>query len=133
MIPSIAKKEQKHTIRKLDKNSRIFKTIIRSIQDKKGEHIVSIDLRKIPEAISDYFIVCEAGSSLQIRAIADHVEEEVKKNLSEKPYEKEGFSTSKWVILDYVNIVVHIFHPETRHFYSLEDMWSDAFQEIHEA
>ncbi len=133
MTPSITKEGRKHTIRKLNKNSRIFKTIIRSIQDKKGENVVSIDLRKIPEAISDYFIICEADSSIQVRAIADHVEKEIREKLKEKPYEKEGLSTSKWVILDYINIVVHIFHPETRQFYCLEDMWSDAFQETHEA
>lgn len=133
MIPSTTINEQKNTLRKLNKRSRIFKTIIQSIQDKKGENIVSIDLRKTPEAVADYFVLCEAGSAPQVRSIADHVEEEVRKKLNEKPYEKEGFPTLHWVILDYVNIVVHIFRPETRQFYKLEDMWSDVLQEQFEA
>lgn len=123
---------QKKAIRKLNKNSRIFKTIIHAIQDKKGEKIVSIDLRKLPEAVADYFVVCEAGSGSQVKAIADHVEEEVLKSIKEKPFEKEGFSTLQWVIVDYVNIVVHIFQPETRQFYHLEEMWNDATQEEHD-
>ena len=104
-------------------------TIVRAIQDKKGENIVSIDLRKTPEAVADFFIVCEAGSPPQIKAIAEHIEQQVRLGLKEKPYEKEGEGSLHWVILDYVNIVVHIFQPETRHFYNLEELWNDAPQE----
>lgn len=133
MTSLISINEQKSAIRKLNKASRIFKTIVESIQDKKGENIISIDLRKIPEAVADYFIVCEASSSPQVKAIADHVAEEVKKKMRERPYEKEGFSNLQWVILDYVNIVVHIFQPETRQFYNLEGMWDEDLQQHHEA
>jgi ribosome-associated protein len=111
---------------RLTRNSKILKTIIRAIQEKKGENIVSLDLRKIPEAVSDYFIVCEATSTTQVRAIADFVEETVKKELGEIPYRHEGFSALQWVLIDYVNIVVHIMQPEARKFYKLEEMWSDA-------
>ena len=117
---------RKSTITRLNSNSRIFKFILKAINEKKGENIVSIDLRKIPEAVSDYFVVCEASSTTQVRAIADFVEETIKKELGEIPYRHEGFNALQWVLIDYVNIVVHIMLPQTRKFYKLEEMWSDA-------
>ncbi len=132
MSSSTAINKEQRSTRRLSKRSKIFKTIIDAIQEKGGEKILSIDLRKLPEAVSDYFIICEATSGPQIKAIADHVELKVKQVLKEKPYEKEGFSSLQWVILDYVNIVIHIFHPEYRSFYNLEEMWSDALQEQHD-
>jgi ribosome-associated protein len=117
---------KKSTITRLNANSRIFKLILKAIQEKKGENIISLDLRKIPEAVSDYFIICEATSTTQVRAVADFVEETVKKELGEIPYKHEGFNALQWVLIDYVNIVVHIMQPETRKFYKLEEMWSDA-------
>jgi len=90
-------------------------------------------LRKIPEAVADFFIVCEAGNTTQIRAIADFVEEQVKKHCGEMPYKQEGRQAAlHWVLIDYVNIVVHIMHPDTRKFYKLEEMWSDADLTEHE-
>ncbi|MCO5237290.1 MAG: ribosome silencing factor [Chitinophagaceae bacterium] len=118
---------------RLTRNSKLFKTIISAILQKKGENIVSLDLRKIPEAIADFFIVCEASSSVQIKAIAEEVEEEVKKKTGETPYRREGYQALQWVLVDYVNIVVHIFQPETRRFYKLEEMWNDAGSVRHEA
>ncbi|MFI5124206.1 MAG: ribosome silencing factor [Chitinophagales bacterium] len=117
---------------RLAKNSKILKTIIQAIQEKKGEKIISLDLRKIHEAVSDFFIVCEAGSTTQVRAIADFVETEVKHNCGELPYKHEGKQALQWVIIDYINVVVHIMLPETRRFYRLEEMWSDAVVEEHE-
>lgn len=114
------------TIRRLNRNSKIFKAIIQAIQDKKGENIVSLDLRKIPEAVADFFVICEADSATQVKAIADFVEVEVKKHTGENPYKTEGQSGLHWVLIDYVNIVVHIFRPETREFYRLQEMWNDA-------
>src|ERR1022692_2553218 len=114
---------------RLAKNSKILKTIIQAIQEKKGEKIISLDLRKIHEAVSDFFIVCEAGSTTQVRAIADFVETEVKHKCGELPYKHEGKQVLQWVIIDYVNVVVHIMLPETRRFYKLEEMWSDAIME----
>ena len=122
---------RKKGITRLNKNSKIFKTIIRAIQEKKGEYIVSLDLRKIPEAVADFFIICEANNQPQIRAITDSVEDQVKKNCGENPYHHEGKQNLQWVLIDYVNIVVHIMNPETRKFYKLEEMWSDAPQEEH--
>lgn len=119
-------KRKKNTTIRLNSNSRILKFIIKAIEEKKGEHIVSLDLRKIPEAVSDYFIICEATSTTQIRAIADYVEDMVKKETGEIPYRHEGYQALHWVLIDYINVVVHIMQPDTRKFYKLEEMWSDA-------
>lgn len=120
------------SVNRLTKNARILKTIIQAIQEKKGEKIISLDLRKIHEAVADFFIVCEAGSTTQVRAIADFVETEVKNKCGELPYKHEGKQALQWVIIDYINVVVHIMLPETRRFYKLEEMWSDAALEEHE-
>lgn len=117
---------------RITKNSKIFKRITQSIQDKKGENIVSLDLRKIHEAVADFFIICEASSHTQIKAIADFIEVEVKDKCGESPYKHEGRQALQWVIIDYINIVVHIMLPETRRFYKLEEMWNDAAFERHE-
>ena len=122
---------RKKGIARLNRNSKIFKSIIRAIQDKKGENIVSLDLRKIPEAVADFFIICEANNQPQIRAISDSVEEQVKENCGESPYHHEGKQNLHWVLIDYINVVVHIMTPETRKFYKLEEMWSDAPLEEH--
>jgi len=110
----------------LNRNSKVFKTMINAILDKKGSQVVSLDLRKIPEAVADFFVICEASSTVQVKAIADHVEDQMKKLCGEIPYRVEGRTSAQWVLVDYVNIVVHIFHPESRRFYKLEEMWSDA-------
>ncbi|GEP95356.1 ribosome silencing factor [Chitinophaga cymbidii] len=126
MAPLTILNSRKKAVTRINRNSKIFTTIIKAIQEKKGENIVSLDLRKIPEAVADFFILCEANSNTQVKAIADFVEEEVKKFTDETPYKHEGFTAQQWILVDYVNIVVHIFIPETRKFYKLEEMWSDA-------
>lgn len=131
MEPLEALANRKKSVTRLNRNSKLFKAIIRAIQDKKGENIVSLDLRKIDEAVSDFFIVCEATSGPQVRAIADAVEQEVKVSTGEHPYHHEGKDKLQWVLIDYVNIVVHIMQPENRKFYKLEEMWSDAVLEEH--
>ena len=113
-------------VTRLTRNSKVFKTIIHAIQQKKGENIVSLDLRKIPEAVSDFFIICSAGSNVQVRAIAENIEEEVRKACGEIPYKHEGQQAAQWVLIDYVNVVVHVMQSEPRSFYRLEEMWSDA-------
>jgi ribosome-associated protein len=123
--------KRKKGVARLNKNSKIFKTIIKAIQAKKGHNIVSLDLRKIHEAVADFFIICEANNQPQIRAITDFIEDEVKKVCGEFPYHHEGKQNMHWVILDYVNIVVHIMMPEQRKFYKLEEMWSDAELDEH--
>ena len=129
---SILATRKRNSAVRLTRNSKIFKNIIKAIQEKKGENIISLDLRKIPEAVSDFFIICEGASTTQVKAIADSVEEEVRKNCDELPYKHEGRQNYQWVLIDYVNVVVHVMLPENRRFYKLEDMWSDAPSENHE-
>ncbi len=116
---------------KTTRNSRLFKSIINAIQEKKGEKIMSLDLRKINEAVADFFIICEAGNPQQVRAIGQFVEEEVKKHCDENAYKHEGYQALQWVLIDYVNIVVHVMLPDTRKFYNLDEMWSDAEMQEH--
>ena len=123
---SLLTNRKKPDITKLTKNSKFFKSIIKAIQEKKGENIISLDLRKIPEAVADFFIICQATTATQIKAIADFVEEKVKKDCGELPYRDEGRQALHWVLIDYINIVVHVMLPETRKFYKLEEMWSDG-------
>jgi ribosome-associated protein len=123
-------KQSKATTR-INRNSKLFKTILLAVQEKKAEEIVSLDLRKIPEAVADFFIICQATSTTQVKAIADNVEQKVKEVCLEMPYRHEGMTAAQWVLVDYINIVVHIFQPETRKFYRLEEMWSDADLQEH--
>lgn len=124
-------RKKKSAVR-LTRNSKIIKTIIAAIQEKKGENIISLDLRKINEAVADFFIICEAGSQPQVRAVAENVEVRVKEKCTENPYHHEGYNNLHWVLIDYVNVVVHVMLPENRKFYKLEEMWSDAAAEEHE-
>lgn len=123
---------RKNSQTRLTRNSKIFKTVINAIHEKKGEKIISLDLRKIPEAVSDFFVICEASNNTQLKAIADSVEMEVKQKCGENPYKHEGRQGEQWILIDYVNIVVHIMLPEPRKFYQLEEMWSDAPLSEHE-
>ncbi len=105
---------------------------VKGMQEKKAKSIVKIDLRKLNLSIADYFIVCHAESDKQIDAIADSVEDEIRKATGEKPYSREGFRLSEWIILDYGDVVVHIFNREKRGYYDLEDLWSDGIQKAYE-
>jgi len=116
---------------RLTQRSKIIKTIIAAIQEKKGQNIVSLDLRKINEAVADFFIICEAGNQPQIKAIAENVEYQVKLKCDEDPYHHEGYQSLQWVLVDYVNVVVHVMLTENRKFYKLEEMWSDAAAQYH--
>ncbi|MES2331587.1 MAG: ribosome silencing factor [Bacteroidota bacterium] len=129
---AVLQSREKSAITRLTRNSKIFKAIIKAIQDKKGENIISLDLRKIPEASADFFIVCEASSTTQVRAICDNIEHEVREKCAEAPYKHEGRTALQWVLIDYVNVVVHVMHPEARKFYKLEEMWSDAASQMHD-
>lgn len=128
---TLLENRKKSTIKKLTKNSKIFKSIINAILEKKGENIISLDLRKIPEAVADFFIVCQASNSTQLKAIADFIEYDVKQKCEESAYKHEGRQAQQWILIDYVNVVVHIMMPEQRKFYKLEEMWSDAVHTEH--
>ena len=127
----MATRKKKSTVR-LTKNSKLIKTIINAIQQKKGENIISLDLRKVNEAVADFFIICEASNQPQVRAISDFVEQEIKEKCDEDPYRHEGMKNLQWVLIDYVNVVVHVMLAETRKFYKLEEMWSDAVAHEHD-
>ena len=127
-LTTLTNRKKKTSVR-LNKNSKIIKTIIQAVRDKKAENIISLDLRKIKEAVADFFIVCEASNPQQVRAIADNVKDMVKDICNEAPYHHEGYQKLNWVLIDYVNVVVHVMQPETRKFYRLEEMWSDAVGE----
>lgn len=119
-----ALQERKVSSPRLTRSNKLFKVIINAIQDKKGEGITSLDLKKIDEAVADFFVLCEAKSHIQLKAIADNIVDEVAKECGEKPFHVEYGDT--WTLVDYVNIVVHIFQHEQRMFYNLESLWEDA-------
>ncbi len=104
----------------------LVNSIIEGIQDKKGLGIVVLDMKGIDSAIADYFIICEGNSSTHVDSIADSVEDKVREQLSEKPLHDEGRQNAIWILLDYHNVIVHVFQKEARQFYSLETLWNDA-------
>lgn len=104
----------------------ISELAIHGIQEKKGNEIVRLDLRNIHSSVSDYFVICHAESSTQIKAIAQSVEEEIFKALKLEPWRKEGIQHAEWIVLDYVDVVVHIFKTDKREYYGIEDLWGDA-------
>lgn len=107
--------------------------IVDSIQDIKGSNIVKIDLRHLDDAPTDFFIICTGDSTTQVKSIADNVYYRLKTEANALPSHFEGQTHAQWILLDYFNIVVHIFYPETRQFYELEDLWSDGmFTEYHD-
>ena len=113
--------------RKLKEESELLvESVIRGMQEKKAENIVTLDLRQIDNSVSDFFIICTGNSSTQVDAIADSVEEFVRKEINEKPWHTEGKKNSQWILLDYFSVVVHIFQKEYRDFYRIEDLWADA-------
>lgn len=122
--------ERKNTFSRLNRNSKLFKQIIKAIQDKKGDSIMSLDLKKIDEAVADYFVLCEANSHVHIKAIAENIIDEVEKECGEKPYHVEYGES--WTLVDYANIVVHIFTQEQRAFYNIEGLWADAPRQEHD-
>ena len=116
--------ERKTIPARITRSSKLYKSIINAIQDKKGEDIVSLDLKKIDEAVADFFVICDGRSNTHVNAIADNIIEHIINECNEKPYHVEF--GEKWTIVDYVNIVVHIFQQEQRLFYNLESLWEDA-------
>ncbi|MBX2844686.1 MAG: ribosome silencing factor [Saprospiraceae bacterium] len=106
--------------------------IVGAIQDKKGKKIVQLDLRNIEEASADYFVVCEANNPVQVRAIAENVIREVKEQTGEIAIGKEGTTVGEWVLVDFFNVVVHVFYEPIRQVYLLEDLWGDAKRKEYE-
>jgi len=103
----------------------LIQTIAKALSGKKGENIVMLDLRKIT-TMADHFILCSGLSENHIKTLADEVIDVCREEIGERPWRKEGLDTKRWVVLDFVDVVVHIFREETRNYYGIERMWSDA-------
>jgi ribosome-associated protein len=101
-------------------------TIVDGIQDIKGKDIVVLDLTHLQNSVTEYFIICSGESNTQVDGISSSVTRKTREELREKPWHTEGINNSEWVLLDYVNVVVHVFYKEVREFYNLEDLWADA-------
>lgn len=110
------------------KKRNLTDVIIESLPEKQAIDIISIDLMNIKNSVADHFIICHAQSKRQVEALADYVLENVRKEKKEKPWHKEGFENAEWILLDYVDVVVHIFVEEKRNFYQLETLWADGIR-----
>ena len=115
---------------KAKQNLGLKDAIVEAIKQKKGRDIVVIDLTGNEQAIADYYIICHGNSTSQVDALADHVERFARTETSEHPSHVEGQLNAQWILMDYGDIVVHIFQEEIRHFYNIEDLWADAKKEI---
>jgi ribosome-associated protein len=107
-------------------SEQLSEIVVAGIREKKGEKISKLDMRKVDGNVCDFFVICQADNSRQVLAIADAVEDFVFENTHEWPLHKEGRDNAEWILLDYVDVVVHIFLEEKRDFYKLEKLWADA-------
>lgn len=110
----------------MDSSKQLVDKIVEAIQDKKGSRIVVADLDGIDGAICRYFVVCQGNSPMQVEAITDSVADKAREDLGEKPTHVVGLENAVWVAMDYVDVMVHIFVPEMREYYSIETLWEDA-------
>jgi ribosome-associated protein len=100
--------------------------IVKGMQEKKASDIVVMDLRKIKNAVADFFVICSGNSDKQLDAISDSIDAEVFKSFQENPWHTEGKNNKEWMLLDYINVVAHVFRKDRRAFYALERLWGDA-------
>ena len=112
--------------KKKDNAAELLELIIAAMQEKKAKDIVTLNLQNIDKSVCDYYIVCHGDSNTQADAIAKNVDGLVKKKSGEDPWHTEGFQNAEWILLDYVNVVVHVFQKHTRDFYGIERLWADA-------
>jgi ribosome-associated protein len=110
----------------LASSQKLSSFIVKGMQEKKANDIVLMDLRKVKNAVADFFVICSGNSDKQLDAIADSIDAEVYKGLKENPWHIEGKNNKEWMILDYTNVVAHIFRKDRRSFYALEKLWGDA-------
>ena len=110
----------------INESTYISELAIHGIQEKKGNDIVRLDLRNIHSSVSDYFVICHADSATQVKAIANSIEDEIYKAIQQDPWRKEGLEYGEWILLDYIDVVIHIFRTDKREFYGVEDLWGDA-------
>lgn len=123
-LPSKTSKKKKKA--SVDNAELLVEHIIMGMQEKKAQRITVMDLRDVENAVTDFFVISQAESTTQVAAIADSVWEEVRKNIDEKPFHIEGKGAAEWILLDYVNVVAHVFQPDAREHYNLEKLWSEA-------
>lgn len=107
-------------------SEQLANSIVKGMQEKKAKDIKILDLRKVTNSVCDFFVVSHGTSNTHVDGIADSVEDFVRKELTEKPYHREGKENSEWVLLDYFNVVAHVFQEEKREFYKIEELWADA-------
>ena len=104
----------------------LISLIVQGIEDIKGQNISLLDLRNIENTVCDYFIICNGNSNTQVNAIVSSVQKNVSKNIREKPYQIEGVENAEWILMDYVNVVVHVFQKHKREYYDIDNLWGDA-------
>jgi len=112
--------------KKIDATNILLENIINAIQDVKGKEIISLDLRKIDSAICKYFVICTGTSNTHVNSIESNIKKTISRDLGEKPFHIEGNNIGEWVLMDYSDIIVHVFQEKTRAFYNIEDFWGDA-------
>jgi ribosome-associated protein len=105
---------------------KVVELIIEGLKEKKGKEIVSIDISKFENSVCNYFIICHGDSTTQVSALAQWVEKTLEEQLNEKVWKKQGFENAQWILLDYIDVVVHVFLKESRDFYNLEGLWADG-------
>tara|TARA_R110002072_G_scaffold271987_1_gene432054 strand:- start:35902 stop:36279 length:378 start_codon:yes stop_codon:yes gene_type:complete len=111
---------------KISESQQLCDTIVEGMQENKANEIVVLDLREIDSAVCDFFVISSGDSSTQVDGICSSVEKYTRENISEKPWRIEGKSNSEWILMDYISVVAHVFHKETRAFFDLEDLWADG-------
>lgn len=107
-------------------SEKLSEAVVKGMQEKKASDIVVMDLRKVKNAVADYFVICSGSSDTQIDAIAESIDEVVYKSLKQNPWHQEGKTNKEWLLIDYVDVVAHVFKKDKRQFYSLENLWGDA-------
>ena len=112
--------------KRLDKTSILLNHIVNVIQETKGKEIMSLDLTKIDSAICKYFVICTGTSSLHVKSIENKIKKTISQDIGEKPWHTEGNNVGEWILMDYYDIIVHIFKTEDRNYYNLERLWADA-------
>ncbi|NVO19996.1 MAG: ribosome silencing factor [Bacteroidetes bacterium] len=112
--------------KKIEAPDMLADVVVQGMLERKALDIVKLNLSKVPNSITDYFVICHGTSRAQVEAIAESVQAEVKKAVGTNPWHKEGFENAEWILLDYFDVVVHIFLQESRGFYKLENLWNDA-------
>ncbi len=117
----------------INESTHVSEIIIHGIQEKKGSEIVRLDLRNIHSSVTDYFVVCHAESAMQVRAITKGIEDEVFKATGQWPFRTEGQDYGEWVLIDYIDVVVHVFKTDKRQYYGIEELWGDAEMQYYQS